>query len=283
MKLVLMGDLHYHDADRNVQEWVEAREKFYGAVFGRFLELEADAHISLGDLTNFGTPSELEDVYQWIRGHNRTFYHVLGNHDVYGQPKHDVLGFTGQARYHAVMTDEAMLVFLDTAREMDFEDWSGWVDDEQLHWLEGMVKQSGSKPLLVFAHHPVYDTTAGSAADKGSIHPDVDLWAVLSQKEGLGLYFNGHTHVDSIARRDQWTFVQLSASLDSQSFRTVDIEPGEIRVSAVDMNEPELREHAAVLHRYMKHFRPTPGACGADADRGCIVTIATPPASIQSL
>ncbi|MFB5267703.1 metallophosphoesterase family protein [Paenibacillus enshidis] len=283
MKLVLMGDLHYHDADGNVQEWAEARERFYEAVLDRFLELEGDAHIALGDLTNFGTPTELEDVYERIRSHNRTFYHVLGNHDVYGQPKRDVLGFTGQAGYHAVMTDEVLLVFLDTTREMDCEDWSGWMDDEQLHWLLEMVKLSGSKPLLVFAHHPVYDTTAGSMADKGSIHPDVDLWDILSQKEGTGLYFNGHTHVDSIVRRERWTFVQLSACLDSPSFRTVHIEPEEIRVAAVDMNEPELREHAAVLHSHMKHFSPTPGACGAEADRACIVTIATPPASVQPL
>jgi hypothetical protein len=72
----------------------------------------------------------------------------------------------------------------------DFEDWGGWVDKEQLQWFGGVVKASGTKPMLVFAHHPVHNTTKRSEREKGSIHASIDMWSILEQKEGVGIYFN---------------------------------------------------------------------------------------------
>ncbi|WP_248925091.1 metallophosphoesterase family protein [Paenibacillus hamazuiensis] len=273
MKLVVMGDLHYHEADAAIPEWVAARDDFYRTMLERFLELEADVHISLGDLTNYGHPSELQEVYGIIRQHDRTFYHALGNHDLYAQTRKDVLNITGQARYHVIRTEKADLAFIDTAKEMDFEDWGGWVDEEQLRWLEGVVKASGTKPLLVFAHHPVYNTTTRSDKEKGSIHPDIDMWKVLGQKEGTGIYFNGHTHVDSIVAQKNWTFVQLPACLDQPGVRIVEIDAEEIRISPLDIANDALEKNAEIMYSNMKHFRPNPEARGAESDRGCVVSL----------
>ncbi len=204
---------------------------------------------------------------------DRTFYHVLGNHDLYAQTRREVLSLTGQARYHAITTDRAVLAFIDTAREMDYEDWGGWIDEEQLHWLEAIVRSSGTKPLLVFAHHPVYDTTTRSNEDKGSIHPGIDMWRILSQKQGTGIYFNGHTHVDSIVTQNNWTFVQVSACLDQHAVRIVDIEQEEIRISAVDIPDAVLTDNVQTLYKSMQHFTHNPEARGQDADRECNVPL----------
>lgn len=273
MRLVLMGDLHYHEIDETIPGWLEARNDFYRTFLERFLELEADAHISLGDLTNYGASAELLEVYEIIRQHDRTFYHALGNHDLYAQTRMEVLHITGQARYHAVVTDRAVLAFLDTAKEMDFEDWGGWVDAEQLQWFEEVVKASGTKPLLVFAHHPVYNTTTHSDKEKGSIHPSIDMWNILNQKEGVGIYFNGHTHVDSIVKQNNWTFVQLSACLDQHGLRIVDLEQEEIRISAIDITDATIVENVETLYNNMKHFRHNPNARGKESDRECIVPL----------
>ncbi|WP_199615991.1 metallophosphoesterase family protein [Paenibacillus alkalitolerans] len=275
MKLVIMGDLHYHDVDESVTGWFEARNGFYRTLLERFLDLDADAHISLGDLTNYGTTRELQEVYEILRMKQRTFYHALGNHDLYAQTRKDVLDITGQARYHAIDAGRAVLVFLDTAKEMDYDDWGGWIDDEQLRWFEDTVAASGTKPLLVFAHHPVYNTTKRSELDKGSIHPSIDMWRILSRKDGAGIYFNGHTHVDSIVKQQNWTFVQLSACLDQHGFRMVEIGEEEIRISALDVTEAGVTDHATVLYRNMKHFKHNPDARGADSERECIVSLLT--------
>lgn len=274
MKLILMGDLHYHQADEAVPEWLEARDEFYSILLDRFLELEGDVHISLGDLTNYGRTEELQEVYRLINRRNRNFYHVLGNHDLYAQPRKQVLQLTGQARYRSLETDEAVLVMLDTTREMDADDWSGVVDDRQLAWLSDVIDASGEKPVLVFAHHPVYDTTARSTWEKAAVHPDIPLWTVLQRKKGTGVYFNGHTHVDSVARKGNWTFVQISACLDQHAFRVVDIHPLEITVMATDVDVPELHLHTPVIFRHMEHFRPTPEARGTALDREIVIPLA---------
>lgn len=273
MKLVLMGDLHYHEIDETIPGWLEARNAFYQTFLNRFLEVEGDAHISLGDLTNYGHSSELREVYEIINSGGRTFYHALGNHDLYAQTRREVLEISGQARYHVVTTEQADLVFLDTAKEMDFEDWGGWVDEEQMKWFEDVVKASGTKPLLVFAHHPVHLTTTNSDKDKGSIHPSIDMWNILSQKEGVGIYFNGHTHIDSIVKQHNWTFVQLSACLDQHGLRVVEIEQDEIRINAVDVPDSVLTENVEMLYSNMKHFRHNPNARGQESDRSCTVSL----------
>ncbi len=275
MRLVLLGDLHYHEIDKTIPGLPEARTAFYHTLLGRFLDMDADLHISLGDLTNYGSSLELQEVYELLRRKDRTFIHVLGNHDLYGQTRREVLEITGQQRYHAIDTASAMLVFMDTAKEMDLTDWGGWIDEEQLQWFEGMVEASGTKPLLVFGHHPVYNTTARSEKEKGSIHPSIDMWRILSRKKGVGVYFNGHTHVDSIVAQNNWTFVQLSACLDQHGFRIVELGEEEIRISAVDMMDADVLAHAPLLHQHMKHFKPNPDARGKDADREFVVPLLT--------
>ncbi len=67
MRLALLGDLHYHEIDRSIPGLAEARDAFYRHVLDEFLNLDADLYVSLGDLTNFGLTSELEEVYAMLR------------------------------------------------------------------------------------------------------------------------------------------------------------------------------------------------------------------------
>ncbi|WP_209120990.1 metallophosphoesterase [Alkalihalobacillus sp. BA299] len=273
MRLVVMGDLHYSAIDETIPGLYEARADFFEAFIREFFSIQADAHISLGDLTNYGATLELEGVYNIIRKYDKPFYHALGNHDLYAQPRKNVLEITGQARYHSITTEHAVFVFLDTAKEMDYEDWGGWVDDEQLQWLKSIVQASGTKPMLVFAHHPVYNTTTRSDREKGSIHQDIDMWSVLSEKEGVGIYFNGHTHVESIIEQENWTFVQLPACLDLHTLRMVEIDEKEIRITPVDITNEKIVGCAPTLYNNMKHFTHNPEARGKESDRSCTVSL----------
>ncbi|SDW71626.1 metallophosphoesterase [Paenibacillus sp. CF384] len=285
MRLILMGDLHYHDIEELIPGLAAARTAFYHTLLGRFMNTVGDWHISLGDLTNVGSPSELQGVYELLQHEKqgRRFIHVLGNHDLYLLPREQVLEMTGQKRYHAIDTDEAMLVFLDTARELDITDWSGWVDEEQLRWLEACVERSGSKPLLVFGHHPVYRTTSRSEMHNESIHPSIDMWRILSRKkQGIGVYFNGHTHVNSIVSQSNWTFVQLAACLDHPEFRIVEVEGEHIRISTVDVADEGMMDHADLMHKYMPFFDPNPDGRGQNADRHHVISLWTS-AAVQPL
>ncbi|MBX0315851.1 metallophosphoesterase [Planomicrobium glaciei] len=254
MKIAVIGDLHYPSLKDGCAYIEEDRQAFYEAFLERFFAVPADLYVSIGDLTNFGRMDELEEVYTLIRKHNKPFKHVLGNHDLYAMPREAVLTVTGQERFHMVSTDEAVLGFLDTAREQNYEDWGGTMDAVQQYWLETVIEESEDRPLLLFAHHPVFSTTKDSEKEKRCIHPDVPIWNILKQKQGIGLYINGHNHSNSLAGRGQWNFLQLAAVLDEQAVRVIEVTEAFISIDSVTVDDAKMRSHAQEIGNAIKHF-----------------------------
>ncbi|USG65072.1 metallophosphoesterase [Brevibacillus ruminantium] len=265
MKIAVMGDLHYpsrHGVTKRLEEHViESRDSFYSNYLKSFFKQEADIYVSVGDLTNFGTKDEFEEVYEYIRSYNKPFYQTLGNHDLYSMPRREVLELT-KMNGNFVMEEEVVLLFLETARELDRGNFDGWVTNEQLEWLEKVIDGSGEKTMIVFAHHPVYDTTARSNKNMLSVHPSIDLWSVLNKKKGKGIYVNGHTHTDSIVEKENWTFVQISAVLDDQSVRILELDHDQVSVSAIDVSDDESIELATTIGNGIERFTLFPqGVC----------------------
>lgn len=120
LKIAVIGDLHYPALEEGNSFIEEDRKLFYETFLERFFSIPADLYVSIGDLTNFGWKEELEEVYSIINRHQKPFIHVLGNHDIYGQTRKEVLALTKQQRYHAITMDTVVLAFIDTAREQDF-------------------------------------------------------------------------------------------------------------------------------------------------------------------
>ncbi|PZE22821.1 metallophosphoesterase family protein [Paenibacillus xerothermodurans] len=273
MRLVLMGDFHYSRMAAGTQEMIEARDQAYNVMLSTFLTMEGDFHISLGDLTHEGFPEEFRYVFDRINGSGRNFIHVLGNHDAYSIPKADILAITGQQRYSAIDTQEATLIFLDSTKEMDHNDWGGEMDDQQLEWLQQQLDKSGVKPVFVFSHHPVYATTTRSDMDKLSIHPDIDMKAVLNTKKGPGFFFCGHNHVNSIVQQDGWHYIQTAACLDIPAFRIVELKDGLVKTELVTIDEMNLADHIIRFNTKMPGFGPFAEARGADTDCSMQVNI----------
>ncbi|QDY45131.1 metallophosphoesterase [Planococcus glaciei] len=262
LKIAVIGDLHYPALEEGYLLTEEERNAFYETFLERFFSIQADLYVSIGDLTNYGLKEELEEVYALIDQHQKPFVQVLGNHDVYGMKRRDVLMATKQQRYQAITTDAATLAFLDTAKEQDTKDWGGTIDPEQLDWFDDVVEGSGDLPLIVFAHHPVHGTTTNSSQGKLCIHPDIPVWTVLSQKQGRGLYVNGHNHFNSIVERDQWSFMQIAAVLDEQAVRVIEVTDSEISIHSIDLYDPELNKQAQVIGSAISYFQLNPHPLG---------------------
>ncbi|WP_127583292.1 metallophosphoesterase family protein [Paenibacillus koleovorans] len=274
MKLALLGDLHYPHLSGDAAV-VALRDSWFGGVLKSFLDVEADIHISLGDLTNEGRADELRDVYGAVDGHvpPRRFVHVLGNHDTLAMGKREWMASTGQARYFALERAEATLVFLDTAKEGRADDFGGELDAEQAEWLGRIVRESGEKPLLVFGHHPLVDTTTNSEQPMFGFHREADPWPILRGKRGRGFYFCGHNHAHSIVKREQWHFIQTAACLDTAAVRTVELRGGELTVGLLTFDDEARRREADALAASMKLFTPKQLARGTIADHGLTVNL----------
>ncbi|WP_282020599.1 metallophosphoesterase family protein [Planomicrobium okeanokoites] len=276
MKIAVIGDLHYPTVKEEYALSQRERQDFYESFMAHFFSVPADLYVSIGDLTNFGTQDELEGIYAIIDQHQKPFVHVLGNHDVYAMPREEVLKITKQDRFHSLSTDSAVLAFLDTAQEQNYEDWGGTLDLEQQFWLADVVADSGNRPLLVFGHHPVYGTTKNSSKEKRSISPDIPMWDLLNNKQNAGLYVNGHNHFNSIAAREQWTFLQIAAVLDEQAVRVIDISEAMISIDYVPFVDPNLRQQARNIGNAIDHFSLNTHRLGTEADVKYAIPLAAP-------
>lgn len=273
LRLALIGDLHYPHIERENRELFELREGFYADFLKGFMALEADMHISLGDLTHNGIMQEFEEVYQYIRTGGVSFRHVLGNHDAYSLSKENISSVLDHPLYEAVETEEALLVFLDSTRELMPHDWSGQLEAGQLEWLETQLGRSQDKPVLVFAHHPVYDTTHMSLEDKMHIDPSLDMQSILSRRNGAGLYFNGHNHTHSIVQKDSWSFIQTAASLCDPSYRIVEVDSNQIRIEVIPVEDPEILRNAQGLFEKLPGLHAPKNAAGELADRNYTILL----------
>ena len=266
MKIAVIGDLHYPALKESYSFIEKDRQLFYEIFFEKFFSIPADLYVSIGDLTNFGTQDELTDVYSIIEKHGKPFKHVLGNHDVYGMTRKEVLAITGQQSFHQVSTESIELAFLDTAQEQNYANWGGTLDQAQQIWLSEVIKETEDRPLIVFGHHPIYGTTKNSTKDKRCIHPDIPIWEILSTKQGVGLYVNGHNHFNSIAGRENWTFLQLAAVLDEQAIRLIEVSESLLSIDYISFDELQLHKHAQVIGDAIDHFRLNPCPLGTAAD-----------------
>ncbi|MEK3726146.1 metallophosphoesterase family protein [Paenibacillus sp. FSL H8-0034] len=268
MKLAVMGDFHY-PCMQSKAEFHMVRDQFFGGLLEEFLDAEADYHISIGDFTNEGRADELQFIFGAIQNHahNRKFVHILGNHDTVSMPKDEILKITGQQRYSAVDTDDAILVFLDTTKEMDWKDFGGEIDEGQMVWLKKLIQESGEKTMILFGHHPIEGTTQFSDKRMHAIHSEYEMWPVLSAKKGHGYYICGHNHSNSIVHKEQWSFIQTAACLDILGYRMIELNQGKLSVSMIDLTNPERLEAAASITKVMGHFTPNLNATGEESDR----------------
>lgn len=271
LKIAFIGDLHYPSMQGKDAFVKQARDEFYHEFLDSFFKMEADYYVSIGDLTNFGKEDELQEVYQMIHQYDKRFIHTLGNHDLYGIPRDEVLEIAKSKQNFMIETDQAILTFLETARDHDHEDHSGILSEEQLQWLEEVIQESGEKLIIIFAHHPVYDTTLNSNFPYLSIVPEIPIHNILQKKKGMGIYVNGHNHHDSIETINNWTFVQASAVLDDQSIRIMDINESEVSIQAVNLNNQKLKNLSQIIGSNIGHFQLNPKGIGTTANRETVI------------
>ncbi|MBB6670713.1 metallophosphoesterase family protein [Cohnella nanjingensis] len=270
MKLALIGDLHYPYRLFDRAEAEEARDSFYEAALAAFLSIEADYHISLGDLTHEGEAEAFEAVFSFARRRHpgRRLRHVLGNHDTFSLPKSDIRSRTGMPRYEAIEAEEARLLFLDTARDADRGNWGGTLDGEQLDWLSLRLSGDDRKPLLIFAHHPVPGTTARSGEEMLGLdaEPGRALLSLLERRPGPAVYMNGHNHVQSLVRRGRLHFFQAASVLDVPVAWLLTVDADGLLAESVPLlpEHPAERVRAwtAVISRSMDDYLRHPHAEG---------------------
>lgn len=279
MKLIVFGDYHFV-ADKNYsdqtpyfeysQAFIDLKNDFHKFGISSIFEEEADLYISLGDLTNFGREDEIQKVYQLIKetGKYDKFIHVFGNHDLYSSSAKEMSDLTGQAYNYSIDTDHARLIFFASPKDKDPVEWGGVLTEEDEDFLRQEIQEAQGKPIIIFSHHPVYDTVRKTRLEKHYIEPRDKMRAILDRHSGKGIFVAGHTHAESIASDDKWTYVNLDAFLDHPKYSIMKIGDQGIRLTSkeIDLSEDMDAKRLAV-GTHMPHFLLRPEDIGTSLDR----------------
>jgi 3',5'-cyclic AMP phosphodiesterase CpdA len=164
------------------------------AVVAEMAELDPDAVVVKGDLTDVGSPEQYAAFLAVYGVLGDRMYHVRGNHDAFTDP-----ALALEDAPYAVELDGVAFAVLDTV--VPGHD-GGRLTADQLQWLDDLAAES-TVPLLVFGHHYVSNVARldGEADSFGINRPDsralVDLFG---RRDAVAGYFAGHTHRNRVRR-----------------------------------------------------------------------------------
>jgi 3',5'-cyclic AMP phosphodiesterase CpdA len=154
------------------------------------------AVVAKGDLTATGSSDEYEAFLRCYGGaFGDRLTAVRGNHDAMG-------GLTFAAGPQGVPLPGVVVAVLDTVVPGSHR---GWVDDDQLDWLDELARQAelDDRLVLVLGHHHPWDPASRARPDGYfGIHPDASerLVEVVARRPAIVATAAGHTHRNRVRR-----------------------------------------------------------------------------------
>lgn len=233
MKLRVFSDFHYSYNHQGVDGFEDLRERYYCQFLAEFFNKEADYYISIGDMTNTGRPDEYAGVYRLIDhfGKSDRFRMVLGNHDLYSVDRDVAKTLIRNSLYYAIEAEGVCLLFIDTPindsevpalKAINFH-YGGEILSEQMNWIRQKFEANRDKPIVLFSHMPIYDTTYLSTRQYAYIRQSQELLEILQEHPQPVIFINGHKHSDSIVQRGHCTFIQMVDVLNHPTIRDINI------------------------------------------------------------
>ena len=196
MKFVIITDPHF----------VPEGERLFGldprANLARAVEVINRDHpdialvILLGDLTQRGERAAYASIAATLAPLKAPLVPMTGNHDsrqelhrAFPQTDRDPGGFVQALR----VFDDASILTLDTLDEGGGSS-AGYLCAERLAFLEQSLGEApADRPLLMFQHHPPFDTGL-PAMDRIKLRNPDEEWAVIARTRRPDYLFMGHVH-----------------------------------------------------------------------------------------
>lgn len=192
-------------------------------VLEHLAQLDLDFLLLPGDLTQHGEPENHAWLATRLAELPYPVYVIPGNHDV---PTVDSLdkfasyyrsfGYQNSAKlyYECEIMPNVQLIGLNSNHFDSTERQLGWLDREQLDWLESVLNRvDENKLVLVMIHHNVLEHMPGQASNplgkRYMLENTADLCQLLHQA-GVKLIFTGHLHVQDIAKCDRFNLYDIT-------------------------------------------------------------------------
>ena len=170
---------------------------------------DSDGVFIVGDVADDGREASwnlTEEIAESVEGLPKVYY-MLGNHDLYNagyeeviKPYQKLMGLTDKVYYEAETSGYHHFIL--GSQQADGDAVSAYLFDDQLDWLEerldAVTKEDPNKPVFVYLHQPMTDTTKGTLPGQGWAHIKVGeprLKQILADHP-QAFFINGHNHSD---------------------------------------------------------------------------------------
>lgn len=194
-------DLHIKAAGRLSYKKVDTR-----AALQRVIETlnrlvpRPHAVVITGDLVDFGTAEAYQTLRQTLQALRLPWLLMPGNHDDRQQlraafPDHLYLQ-GGETLHWQQRVNDVQLLALDSS--VPQQPW-GFVDEDQLQWLDQQLQREPQLPTLVMLHHPPFLSGIGHMDQQPLRNADA-LAAVLRRHPQVERVLSGHLHRSVQAR-----------------------------------------------------------------------------------
>jgi predicted phosphodiesterase len=186
-------------------------EVMNGAVIAEMIELDPDAIVVKGDLTDRGLREQYDAFLRAYGALGTRMHHVRGNHDAIVDPE-----LARQRAPYSVELPGVTLAVLDTAVPHTV---GGALPPHQLAWLDALAAAT-TDPVLVFGHHPVWNLDEPVRSDANyaiALDDSVAFADLVGRRANIGGYFAGHTHSNRVfrfARARRVPFVEVACTKD---------------------------------------------------------------------
>jgi 3',5'-cyclic AMP phosphodiesterase CpdA len=195
MRIVHLSDLHLTSSPSKLTHGVNPYTHLAAAVAALRKQVPAPDLVVLGgDLLEDGEHSSYQAVLDLFKDLQVPVHAVLGNHDSlagFRKTAHPARGteFAGYYSFDLKGTHFVMLHTPCAGKEF------GRLEEKQLLWLNEDLHRNAQKPVLVFLHHPPFDTGVGWL-DKLGLANAGQFWEIIPPyaRNILGV-FAAHLHL----------------------------------------------------------------------------------------
>ena len=236
MKVGLLADLHYSSADmdhseRHSDEGLQRLDEFLNAAEG------CDFILDLGDIVNGSGDRErdradLHRVLDRIDSQDLTFYHVIGNHDLWALPRDELIAELGlPAADYSFKYGDVRFIVLDANFAPDGTSPSNWtvahVSESRLLWLDQVLSRDDFKWAIVVCHHCLDDFGTREKRDEYAPDNAAEVRAVIERRGKVPLVLSGHYHKGRLRPINGVMYYTQPAACegDSVSFGILELDP----------------------------------------------------------
>lgn len=185
-----------------------------------------------GDLIDKPFENELNAVMPHLSKINTPWYFAFGNHDVcigghltkslyLKILRENNKNFTFEKSYYSFVPKKGYkIIVLDTTIDTELTS-QGYIDSEQLNWLDSELNKSQKDVVLIFMHVPVlepFPSVNHRMRNAGTVKSTIEKY-----KNPIGV-FMGHYHVTKITQNGNVLYVSSPALISyPNSFRQIEI------------------------------------------------------------